>query len=95
MGIQCPIGSEFLNQINLFINNTLDNSYSDTNRYYFITANHDSIIINYLNMAAKWYLSRSHQLEIKPSWQGFVRATKKYLLGEKSIIKTSLLDSLA
>ena len=93
--LECPVSSDFIKQLNVFITKIFDASYSDVNRRYLITTNHDNTIINYLNMSAKWYLSRSYQLETKPTWLGFVRAARNYLIGEKIDIKTPLIESLA
>ena len=91
--IDCPAGTDFIAKLNTHITTKFDAAYSDENRLYLITSNHDNIIINYVNLAAKWYLSRSYQHETKPSWLGFIRAIKKYLIGEKSKIKDPVLDS--
>ena len=66
----------------------------DVNKLYFITASHDNNIINYLNMAAKWYISRNFQLGKRPIWPMFLKFLDKILLGEKKSISNTVRELL-
>ena len=68
--------------------------YSDDNRYLFICCNHENDIINFLNMAGKWFVSRCFQKEETPTWIHFTRLVNKLLCGEKRVIKERLLECL-
>ena len=62
--LDCSVSKRFKNELDLFINaNKIFKGYKDTNGYYWITCNHPNNIINYLNLVAKWYLSRCYQTE--------------------------------
>ena len=66
--------------------------YRDQNCKYFITVTHSNQIINYLNMIAKWYISRQFQ-NIQPlAWDGFKRLISIALVGERECIRKALND---
>ena len=62
--INCPHTKSFLSHLRIFILLKIDPLYRDNKCSYLITINHNSHVINlYLNMAAKWYISKQFQQE--------------------------------
>ena len=89
--LDCTVSKKFKEELNLFINsNKIHKGYKDTNGYYWVTCNHSNHIINYLNLVAKWYLSRCYQTEKVISWYNFTRIINKILYGEKKIIRDAV-----
>ena len=88
--IRCPHTISFLKQLKTFILRKIDPLYRDNNLAHFILLNHSTDIVNYLNLAAKWYISKQFQLEKPLIWQGFVRLVRLALTGEKQNIKSAL-----
>ena len=93
--LECPVSSSFIESLNKFISEKVEPGYSDTDRVLFITCDHTNIIVNYLNMVSKWYLSRCFQNETPVSWHGLTRLIKKVLCGEKKNIKNKLFEILS
>ena len=92
--IKCPHTKHFLGQLRTFILLKIDPSYRDNKCSYFLVINHSSQIINYLNMVAKWYISKQFHKEEPLSWQGFKRLIQIALHGEKESIKCALMGTM-
>ena len=92
--INCHHTKSFLSILRTFILLKIDPLYRDNNCSYLITINHSSQVINYLNMVAKWYISKQFQQEQPLSWQGFKRFVHIALLGEKESIQSALKDTM-
>ena len=84
---KCPHTKYFLRT---FILLKIDPFYRDNKCSYFIAINHSSNIVNYLNMAAKWYISKQFHKEAPLSWQGFKRLVQIAVHGEKSVLNVRL-----
>ena len=63
----------FRARLRAFIKMKLDLQYRDQNNIYFITSSHDNVIINYVNITAKWYISKKFQSGQATVWDGFKR----------------------
>ena len=61
--LYCPYSKVFTDRLNKFITDNIFTDFRDTKRYYFITCNHVNAIVNYLNITAKWYMSKQ---ELRP-----------------------------
>ena len=59
--LYCPYSKVFTDRLNKFITDNIFKDFRDTKRYYFITCNHVNSIVNYLNITAKWYMSKKIQ----------------------------------
>ena len=92
--IKCPHTKVFLGQLRTFILLKIDPLYRDNKCSYFIAINHSSHFVNYLNMAAKWYISKQFHKEEPLSWQGFKRLVQIALHGEKDCIKCALMGTM-
>ena len=88
--IHCTATRVFINTLNDFIVKNIDNTYTDINHYYFITSHHTSDLINYLNLLAKWYISRRAQKELQLEWVYFIIMARYLLIGEKNNINNKL-----
>ena len=66
----------FKNRLKTFINNKIDREYRDNRNYHFMICNHANPLVNYINLAAKWYISRNFQHYKPLIWDEFVRYTK-------------------
>ena len=93
--LECPASLSFMEAINRLISERVEPGYSDKDMRYFITCGHSNKIVNYINMVSKWYISRSFQSDTPILWSGFLRLTKKILLGEKKEINDKVLEILA
>ena len=62
----------------------------DVTNYYFLTCYHENVIINYLNLASKWFLSRCYQTNNAVNWYNFNKSIVKLLYGEKKDISDTL-----
>ena len=76
-----------------FIRTNFDPQYRDTKSVHFITSNHDNKIINYVNSAAKWYISKQFQSGHPLLWEGFKKFLILALNGEKVSLRESLLQA--
>ena len=86
----CPYTSRFVLELNRFIKDRFDSTYTDNSRYHFLTCFHDNNIINFVNLAAKWYISRRFQTKTDLLWSGFLKHLKIFLLGERADIGREL-----
>ena len=93
--IHCHVTCSFLSHLNRFITTKIHNKYSDSNKYYFITCNHSNSAVNYFNLSAKWYLSRSFQTELLPSWANYTRTLNKLLCGEKQSLISKIREAIS
>ena len=88
--VQCPISTQFITLINGFIRTHIDSNYSDPSRRYLITCSHDNQLINYINLTAKWYISRQYQNKWSLNSDGYKNKVKIFLYGEKRAISTNI-----
>ncbi len=88
--LQYPATATFMLHINGFICLNIDRSYTDTHKIHFITCLHDNKYVNYVNAAAKWYISNRFQNKQPLIWDGFIKQVKFFLLGEKRDIREKL-----
>ena len=92
--IQCPHTNIFKNILNTFIKNKIDREYRDNRNYHFMICNHANPLVNYINLTAKWYISRNFQQSKPLIYDEFVRYTKFALNGDKSNICIVLKQAL-
>ena len=76
----------FKNTLITFINNKIDREYRDNGNCHFMICNHANPLVNYINLAAKWYISRNFQHSKSLIWDEFVRYKKFALNGDKNNI---------
>ena len=88
--MECPNTAVFVTRINNFIKDKIDPEYKDPNRYFFITCCYSNNTIDYLNLCAKWYISRSFQCKQKLVWEKFLSQVRYCLVGEKRELRESL-----
>jgi hypothetical protein len=88
--MKCPHTLNFIHQLNSFIRFNLDLDYFDSNRFFFITCHNNNKFINFLNLCAKWYISRNFQQNKSLQWLGFVNFVKRLLIGERRDIVEQL-----
>ena len=60
--LYCPYSKVFTDRLNKFITVNIFTDFRDTKRYYFITCNHNNAIVNYINITAKWYMSKNFKM---------------------------------
>ena len=83
--LYCPYSKVFTDRLNKFITDNIFKDFRDTTRYYFITCNHVNSVVNYLNITAKWYMSRKFQTAKPLIWEEYIRYIRVALTGEKNI----------
>ena len=88
--MECPNTTFFVTRINNFIKDKIDPDYKDPNRYFFITCCYSNNTIDFLNLCAKWYISRSFQGKKKLVWEVFLSQVRFCLVGEKRELRESL-----
>ena len=88
--IDCPTTTRFVTLINGFITANIDTDYRDPDRTYFITCSHENQVINFINLTAKWYISRQFQNKWSLIWDGYRKSVKMFLYGEKRAISTAM-----
>ena len=81
--LYCPYSKVFTDRLNKFITDNIFKDFRDTKRYYFITCNHVNSIVNYLNITAKWYMSKKFQTAKPLIWEEYIRYIRVALTGEK------------
>ena len=59
--LYCPYSKVFTDRLYKFITDNILTDFRDTKRYYFITCSHNNAIVNYINITAKWYMSKKFQ----------------------------------
>ena len=64
--------------------------YRDINNYYLVTCYHSNPLINYLNITAKWYISKKIQNKKHLLWDKYIRFVKFALTGERRSIKVAV-----
>ena len=92
--IQYSHTNTFKNRLKTFINNKIDREYRDNGNYHFMICNHANPLVNYINLAAKWYISRNFQHSKPLIWDEFVRYIKFALNGDKKNICVILEEAL-
>ena len=92
---QCPQASIFVEKTAKFIRDNIESDYSDNSRYYFLTCSHHRDIVNFVNLAAKWYLSRQYQTKAQLLWEGFLKYLKIFMVGERAVITQELYPILS
>ena len=93
--LHCPHTSTFVGELESFIRAKVAPNYRDPKKVHLIVCNHDNQTANYLNMVAKWYISKQFQ-EGKPLiWEGFIRLLKLALTGDKAERRTAINTALA
>ena len=84
--LHCPMTIQFVGSIVDFITTHIDVTYNDPHKLFFITCSHNNQLINYINLTAKWYISRQFQNKWPLYWDGFRKSVKMFLHGEKRAI---------
>ena len=59
--LYCPNTKIFIRSLNIFIRHKICREYRDIDNYYLVTCYHSNPLINYLNITAKWYISKNFQ----------------------------------
>lgn len=90
----CNHTTTFIHKLVKFIKDKIDPGYTDHLRYQFITCNHENQIVNYINLAAKWFISRQFQTNKGLRWDSFVKNIQYLLIGEKREIYSTLKSAL-
>ena len=80
--LHCRHTIEFREKLEKFIIDKIYGGYRDPKSFYFIACSHDNQIVNYINLTAKWYISRNFQNSKPLIWEEFMRFTKLALTGE-------------
>ena len=93
--LQCPVTTKFIALVNSSINIKLDPSFSDPHKLHYITCCHNNKSVNFINAAAKWYISNRFQNKKPLIWDGFAKSVKYFLVGEKSVISDTIHSVLA
>ena len=88
--LKCSHTKSFISILRSFILLKIDPTYRGQNCKYLITVTHSNQIINYLNMIAKWYISRQFQNEQPLAWDSFKRLISLAMVGERECIKEAL-----
>ena len=92
--IYCPNTKIFIRSLNIFIRHKICREYRDINNYYLVTCYHSNPLINYLNITAKWYISKNFQNKKRLLWDEYIRFVKFALTGERRSIKVAVDDIL-
>ena len=88
--IDCIHTSVLINKLESLIRANFDQDYSDATRYHFITCSHHMQEVNYINMIAKWYISKQYQFKKEVRWDLFLKHIGIFLVGEKVDIKRAI-----
>ena len=91
----CPSTKAFNNKLNAFISDQVDIDFRDPKMFHFITCNHSNPIVNFVNLAAKWYISKNFQNSKPLIWDEFLRYIRFILAGEKQNVRVFLGDILS
>ena len=84
----------FIRSLNIFIRLKICREYRDINNYYLVTCYHSNLLINYLNITAKWYISKKILNKKRLLWDEYIRFVKFALTGERRSIKVAVDDIL-
>ena len=87
---ECGYASSFINTLSQFIADRVDLVYRDDNRFFLLTCFHSNDVVNFLNLSAKWYISRQFQTRQVLLWGGFLKHLRIFMLGEKACITREL-----
>ena len=93
--LKCHHTLQFLIRLRTFIQLKIDPNFRDLKKVHFVTCDHENSIINYVNIAAKWYISKQFQTGELLAWDGFRRMVKMALNGEKAHIQAELRQGLS
>ena len=88
--LYCPQTIEFRDKLKKFIIDKIYRNYRDPKSFHFLTCSHHDQIVNYINLTAKWYMSRNFQNSKPLIWEEFMRFTKLALTGEKHNLRNFL-----
>ena len=94
MFLYCPNTKIFIRSLNIFIRHKICREYRDINNYYLVTCYHSNPLINYLNITAKWYISKKIQNTKRLLWDEYIRFVKFALTGERRSVKVAVDDTL-
>ena len=92
--LKCTHTLNFRNVLQNFICTKIDPNYCDLNSVHFIISNYNYKVINYVNIAAKWYISKQFQCCQPLLWDGFKKSLRLALNGEKLSLRDILLQLL-
>ena len=92
--IHCLSTLRFIKLLNTFIRDKFLAEYQDESKFHFITCCHDNKVVNYLNLIAKWFISRCFQTGMELSWFNFLRNIKKLLCGDLKLLREPILAAL-
>ena len=90
--LNCSHTKIFCEKLSNFIRIKIDREFRDRKKLYFILCNHDNSIINYINLTAKWYISKKFHSSKPLIWDEYIRYIKLALNGEKQTIRVALLE---
>ena len=74
--LKCSHTLNFRSVLQNFICNKIDPKYCDLKSVYFIINNYNNRVINYVNIAAKWYISKQFQSGQPLLWDGFKKSLR-------------------
>ena len=92
--LHCRHTKIFTNKLNTFIYNNIDKEFRNNKNFHFIVCNHSNPVINYINITAKWYISRNFQNAKSLNWDEYVRYTRLALNGDRPSIRVVLEEVL-
>ena len=92
--LKCSHTLNFRSVLQDFICTKIDANYCDLKSVHFIISNHNNKVINYVNIAAKWYISKQFQSCQPLLWVGFKKSLRLALNGEKLSLRDILLQVL-
>ena len=88
--LYCSSTKRFVERVNNLIITKIDGNFRDNSNIHFFTCCHNNPIINYINLTAKWYISRQFQTKKEITWQGYLNTVKLLLQWEKTNIVSGL-----
>jgi len=88
--LECPISKLFIAQVERTIVENIDSTYNDDSRIYYLTCSHTNPSINFIWVAAKYYISLTFQKQKTFNWSAFVNLTRSLLVGEKPEIVSTI-----
>ena len=90
--LNCSHTKAFCEKLSNFIRNSIDREFRDRKKLHFILCNHTNSTINYINLTAKWYISKSFHNSRPLIWDEYIRYIKLALNGERQIIRVAILE---
>ena len=91
--LECPANQAFMQKLSEFIVGHLEEDLPNSNINQF-ALNHENVAVNFLYLAANWYVGRKTQKRKDLFWDEFLKHIKILLEGEKTAIVNRLVNKL-